>query len=60
MKKRLDPTEFREAALKVASTQAELSKYFGVSLRTVYRWWYGESRVPVSVMRSLSLLANKK
>lgn len=60
MKPRLDPKEFRELASKVSSTHAELAKYFGVSLRTVYRWWYGESRVPVSVLKTLTLLTNKK
>lgn len=60
MKDRHDPTEFRELAKKVSTTHVELAKYFGVGVRTVYRWWYGESRVPVAVLKALSLLVNKK
>jgi DNA-binding transcriptional regulator YiaG len=59
-KARKDPTEFRELASKVSTIHAELAEYFGVSVRTVYRWWYGETKVPVSVMRALQLLLKKK
>lgn len=56
MKDKYDATEFREIARKVSPTHAELARYFGVSVRTVYRWYYGETKVPTSVMRTLNLL----
>lgn len=52
--------KYKELVEKVAATNKELAKFFGVTLRTVYRWNNGEFPVPMSAIRALQLLLKNK
>lgn len=56
MRDKHDATEYRELATRASPIHAEIARYFGVSVRTVYRWYYGQTKVPVSVLKALKLL----
>jgi DNA-binding transcriptional regulator YiaG len=60
MKDKYDSTEYRELAEKASPTHVEIARYFGVSVRTVYRWYYGQTKVPVSVLKALKLLLKEQ
>lgn len=52
--------KYRELVEKVGATNKELAKFFGVALRTVYRWKNGDSPIPMSAIRALQLLLKNK
>ena len=60
MKDKYDATEYRDLSTRVSPTHAEIARYFSVSVRTVYRWYYGETKVPVSVVKALTLLLKEQ
>ena len=60
MKDKFDATEYRDLSTRVSPTHAEIARYFSVSVRTVYRWYYGETKVPVSVIKALKLLLKER
>lgn len=60
MKDKYDSTEYRELSTRASPTHAEIARYFGVSVRTVYRWYYGQTKVPVSVLKALKLLLKEQ
>ena len=51
---------YKELVRQAQTNHRELAEYFGVSLKTVYRWWNGETRVPMSAIRALQLLLKNK
>ena len=52
--------EFRRLVKIVSNTTQEFADYFGISVRTLYRWLSGEKAVPTFVLRALQLLVAKK
>jgi DNA-binding transcriptional regulator YiaG len=57
-----DPTTklYKDLVRQAQANHRELAEYFGVSLKTVYRWWNGETRVPKSAIKVLQLLLKNK
>jgi DNA-binding transcriptional regulator YiaG len=60
VKEKFDATEYRDLSTRVSPTHAEIARYFSVSVSTVYRWYYGETKVPVSVIKALKLLLKEQ
>lgn len=48
---------FKKLVSIVANSNVEVADFLGVSVRTVYRWLSGTTKIPKSAMRALELIA---
>lgn len=48
---------FRKLVSIVANSNMEVADFLGVSVRTVYRWLSGTTKIPKSAVRVLQLIA---
>ena len=48
---------FKKLVSIVANSNVEVADFLGVSVRTVYRWLSGATKIPKSALRALELIA---
>jgi DNA-binding transcriptional regulator YiaG len=51
--------KFKELVAQVANSNEEVAQFLGVSVRTVYRWLSGQTKIPQPALRALQLIASK-